>query len=319
FRMPPRQPGSDRPRSLPLSSPASHPNGTPNPFSYGGNDSSSNSRDDPGRAGAGTFARYSIHGHTSSPLHAARIFTRERRRQPMRMVQVGVLGMGKWWVQVGLSSPDVEVAGYVDINPGHLKVIQEEFGIAPSRCYVDFDRALKELKPDAVLIVTPPEFHEPLAVKAMEAGCHVLTEKPLADTWEACLRTVEAVRRTGRIMMVAQNYRYRPPVQTLRNALASGQFGAPGQVLVHFTRGPRVGGFCEEMPYPLIIDMAIHHYDLMRYILDADPVRLTAFSWNPPWSWYRGDASSVSRIEMIPRSKPASGQVHPIHVTYHAS
>jgi len=45
----------------------------------------------------------------------------------MRMVQVGVLGMGKWWVQVGLKSPDVEVAGYVDINPGHLKAIQDEF------------------------------------------------------------------------------------------------------------------------------------------------------------------------------------------------
>ena len=238
----------------------------------------------------------------------------------MRMVQVGVLGMGKWWVQVGLKSPDVEVAGYVDINPGHLKAIQDEFGIAPSQCYVDFDQALKELKPDAVLIVTPPQFHEPIAVKAMEAGCHVLTEKPLADTWEACLRTVEAVRRTGRIMMVAQNYRYRPEIQTLRNTLRSGRFGAPGQVLINFTRGPHFGGFREEMPYPLIIDMSIHHYDLMRYILDADPVRLTAFSWNPPWSWYRGDASSVSRIDMIPRSKPGSnaGQ-HPIHVTYHAS
>ncbi len=199
----------------------------------------------------------------------------------MRMVQVGVLGMGKWWVQVGLKSPDVEVAGYVDINPDHLKAIQDEFDIAPSQCFVDFDEALKELKPDAVLIVTPPQFHEPIAVKAMEAGCHVLTEKPLADTWEACLRTVEAVRRTGRIMMVAQNYRYRPEIQTLRNTLRSGRFGAPGQVLIHFTRGPHFGGFREEMPYPLIIDMSIHHYDLMRYILDADPVRLTAFSWNP--------------------------------------
>lgn len=236
----------------------------------------------------------------------------------MRMVQVGCLGMGKWWVQVGLKSPDVEVVGYVDVNPNHLQEIQNEFGISPSQCYIDFDQALQELKPDAVLIVTPPRFHEPIAVKAMEAGCHVLTEKPLADTWEACLRTVDAVRRTGRIMMVAQNYRYRPEIQTLRNALRSGRFGSPGQVLINFTRGPHFGGFREEMPYPLIIDMSIHHYDLMRYVLDADPVRLTAFSWNPQWSWYQGDASSVSQIEMLPRSKTAAGE-HPIRVTYHAS
>ena len=127
-----------------------------------------------------------------------------RQRRGMRMVQVGCLGMGKWWVQVGLKSPDVEVAGYVDVNPDHLKVIQDEFDIQPSRCYLDLDKALAELKPDAVLIVTPPQFHEAIAVKAMEAGCHVLTEKPLADTWEACLRTVQAVRRTGRTMMVAK-------------------------------------------------------------------------------------------------------------------
>lgn len=256
----------------------------------------------------------------------------------MRMVQVGCLGMGKWWVQVGLKSTDVDVVGYVDVNPDHLKVIQDEFGIAPSRCYLDLDKALAELKPDAVLIVTPPQFHEPIAVKAMEAGCHVLTEKPLADTWEACLRTVEAVRRTGRTMMVAQNYRYRPEVQTLRNALRSGRFGAPGQVLVHFSRGPHFGGFREEMPYPLIIDMSIHHYDMMRYILDADPQTLVATSWNPEWSWFRGDASSVCHIEMAPASTrtsagaPASARTSGpepaatlsprgglIHVTYHAS
>lgn len=237
----------------------------------------------------------------------------------MRMVQVGCLGMGKWWVQVGLKSPDVEVAGYVDVNPDHLKVIQDEFDIQPSRCYLDLDKALAELKPDAVLIVTPPQFHEAIAVKAMEAGCHVLTEKPLADTWEACLRTVQAVRRTGRTMMVAQNYRYRPEVQTLRNALRSGRFGAPGQALVHFSRGPRFGGFREEMPYPLIIDMSIHHYDMMRYILDADPKSLTATSWNPDWSWYKGDASSVSHIEMTPSSSDDAADGRTIHVTYHAS
>ena len=103
----------------------------------------------------------------------------------MRMVQIGCLGMGKWWVQVGRKSTDVEIAGYVDINPDHLQEIQHEFGITPSQCYLDLDKALAELKPDAVLIVTPPRSHEEIAAKAMEAGCHVLTEKPLADTWEA--------------------------------------------------------------------------------------------------------------------------------------
>jgi predicted dehydrogenase len=46
------------------------------------------------------------------------------------------------------------------------------------------------------------------------------------------------------------------------------------------------------MPYPLIIDMAIHHFDMMRYFLSSDAVFIFGRSWNPAWSWYKGDASA---------------------------
>jgi predicted dehydrogenase len=62
---------------------------------------------------------------------------------------------------------------------------------------------------------------------------------------------------------------------------------------VRFFKGPHFGGFREDMPYPLIIDMAIHHFDLMRFFLEANPVRVTGHSWNPAWSWYKGDASAA--------------------------
>lgn len=233
----------------------------------------------------------------------------------MRMIQVGCLGMGKHWVKVGLEQQEVEIVGYVDVAPEHLQEIQKEFHISPDLCYTDFTQALDELKPDAVLIVTPPQFHEAIAIEAMEAGCHVLTEKPLADTWEACRRVVAASKETGKTVMVAQNYRYRPVVQQLRTLLAEERYGRPGQVFIEFFRGPRFGGFREEMPYPLIIDMSIHHYDMMRYILNADPVSIYASSWNPAWSWYKGDASSTSLIDM----RLNDGSDASLSVTYTAS
>jgi predicted dehydrogenase len=78
----------------------------------------------------------------------------------------------------------------------------------------------------------------------------------------------------------------------LKKTRAAGVMGAIGAVHVEFFKGPHFGGFREEMAYPLIIDMSIHHFDLMRFFLDSDPVRVFGRSWNPPWSWFKGDASA---------------------------
>ncbi len=93
--------------------------------------------------------------------------------------------------------------------------------------------------------------------------------------------------------MIAQNYRYRSPIQTLKRTLASKLMGDVGSVAIRFYRGPHFGGFREEMAYPLIIDMSIHHFDLLRFLLDSDPVSFYGKSWNPAWSWFDGDASAA--------------------------
>ena len=118
----------------------------------------------------------------------------------------------------------------------------------------------------------------------LEAGLPVLSEKPLANTLEAAQEIVRKADETGVLHLVSQNYRYRLPTQTLKRVLDSGQMGQVGALTVNFFKGPRFGGFREEMAYPLIIDMAIHHFDLMRFFLDSDPVSIFGQSWNPAWS-----------------------------------
>jgi predicted dehydrogenase len=128
---------------------------------------------------------------------------------------------------------------------------------------------------------------------ALDAGVPVLSEKPLAHTFASAQAIVERASATGVLHMVAQNYRYRIPLQTLKKTLACGEMGAVGAIAVEFYRGPHFGGFREEMPYPLIIDMSIHHFDLIRFLLERDPVSVYGTSWNPPWSWFAGDASAA--------------------------
>ena len=142
----------------------------------------------------------------------------------------------------------------------------------------------------------PPQFHREVTVKALEAGLPVLQEKPLAGTIEDARAIAAAADETGVLCSVAQNYRYRPLTQTLKRVLDSGELGAVAAVAVEFYRGPHFGGFREEMAHPLIVDMSIHHFDLMRFFLGSDARTISARSWNPPWSWYAGDASASAQI-----------------------
>lgn len=233
----------------------------------------------------------------------------------MRIVQVGCMGRGQVWVKAVRACRELEPVGYVDIVEEHLERLQQEYGVPQAQCYTDLVSALRESRPEAVLIVTPPSVHMAQALQAFGAGCHVLTEKPLADTLENCNRMVSAAEESGKILVVAQNYRYKRPVRTLFQALRRHVCGRPGEVSIRFFRDPHFGGFREEMSQPLIVDMAIHHFDLMRYLLEADPIRMLARTWNPEWSWFAGDASASCMIDMRPHVRPDTV----IPVTYSGS
>jgi predicted dehydrogenase len=92
--------------------------------------------------------------------------------------------------------------------------------------------------------------------------------------------------------MVSQSRRYWRSLDALRDQL--GQLGGVGTVCCEFFKAPRFTGFREEMAHPLLVDMAIHHLDLARLLLGADPVSVYCESANPPWSWFAGDAAATA-------------------------
>ena len=227
-------------------------------------------------------------------------FTHQRGSRPMcriRVIQVGVGGMGRTWLKTVANSDQVDFAAWVDIDPSILDAQCRAYGFDPQHCYTSLSDALDRERADGLLNVTPPQFHEEVSCAAFEVGLSVLSEKPLADSMEAARRTVHCAERAGVVFMVAQNYRYSAVTAALRSLVASGRYGAPGQVHVSFYKGPHFGGFRERMDYPLIVDMSIHHFDLMRYILGSDPVSVMGRSWNPQWSWFKGDASAALLFE----------------------
>jgi predicted dehydrogenase len=125
---------------------------------------------------------------------------------------------------------DVELAGVCDIDNVRANALAARFGI-PHIFRRDDDVFRSDLI-DAIIICTPSYLHEEQAIAAMEAGKHVLVEKPLALSPEAVERVLAAAERTGRTLMVAMNNRYRPDTMALRPFAQNGELGD-----VFLTRG----------------------------------------------------------------------------------
>jgi len=214
----------------------------------------------------------------------------------MKVIQLGIGGMGATWLRAVQRSAEVDYAGFVEIDDEIAHAQAEAYQLDRALIFKSLPAALKALEADAIIDVTAQQFHRANSILALEAGLPVLSEKPLAGTLEDAQAIVDKARETGVIHMVAQNYRYRPVTQTIKSLLETGELGAVGAVHAEFFKGPHFGGFREEMPHPLIIDMAIHHFDMMRYFLGSDVQEISARSWNPPWSWFKGDASAAAAI-----------------------
>ncbi|NIA12687.1 MAG: Gfo/Idh/MocA family oxidoreductase [Nitrospiraceae bacterium] len=215
-----------------------------------------------------------------------------------RIIQVGVGGMGRGWTDCVAASKQWEAAAYVDTSKKPLAAAAARHGIPKSLCFTDLKKALKSVEADALLDVTPQQFRKGVCCAAFDQGLHVLSEKPLADNIRNAKAIVARAKQCGRTYMVAQSYRYQPGAQTVKRFVEKGKLGDVGYVGVSFHKGPKFGGFREEMAYPLVLDMSIHHFDLVRCIFGSDVRAVQATSIDAPWNWNKGDATIMAQLEL---------------------
>lgn len=218
----------------------------------------------------------------------------------LRLIQCGMGGMGKaWWTGTTAKSPDFELVAIVDIAKAALDEAGDALNLPPEKRFTKLEDAVAAVKADAVVTVTPPAIHAPHARFAMEHGLHVLTEKPLADNLENARDMVALAKKTGLQLLVAQNYRFRAPIQKLKQLIADKTLGEFGHGHIDFyIPADFTGTFRETMQYPLLVDMAIHHLDLIRCVTGRDIVKVTAQTFNPPWSWYKHHAGLKILMEL---------------------
>lgn len=213
-----------------------------------------------------------------------------------RVVVVGAGGISGAWFPP-LKAEGLDIVGVVDLSEERAKAQLAKHGLQ-AEVSSDLARTLRRTRPDFVVDLTVPDAHCKVTCTALRAGCHVIGEKPMAASMAEARRMVKASEESGKLYMVSQSRRYVPRHRGLRAALTAGRIGDLTTVNCDFYLGCHFGGFRDEMESPLILDMAIHHFDLARMMTGASPVAVYAKEFNPKGSWYRGDVAASCIFEM---------------------
>jgi predicted dehydrogenase len=209
-------------------------------------------------------------------------------------------GWGLYWGAALRRADGVAPAACVDMSPAALALAQAKLDVPPERCFTTLAAALEAVECDAVLITAALEAHMPIALAALAAGKHVLVEKPFAPSLAEARRAIAAADAEGRILMVSQNYRFFPAVRAAAALVRAGTLGPVGSVTIDFrqyaNRAAPEGHRHYLYQQPLLLDMAIHHFDLMRMVLGQQPAQVSCQAFNPPWSKFADPPAAFAAI-----------------------
>lgn len=216
----------------------------------------------------------------------------------LRVVLAGCGGISGGWLRTATGRDDVQVVGLVDLDEGAARKRAEEFGLEGAVIGTAIGPVLDAAGPDIVFDCTVPAAHVTISTEALARGCHVYSEKPLADSMENAHRIVDAAAQAGKLHAVMQNRRYLANIRRLRDVLGRGELGALNTLNSDFYLGPHFGGFRDDMEHVLLLDMAIHTFDAARFLSGADAVSVFCREYNPKGSWFRHGAAAVAVFEM---------------------
>jgi predicted dehydrogenase len=196
--------------------------------------------------------------------------------RPLRVLVAGCGHMGASHARAYHRMPEFEVAGLVSRGPASRSALSKELGGLPE--FADYYEALRATRPDVVSINTYPETHAPFALAAIDAGCHVFCEKPLATSVEDAQAVVDAARARDRKLVVGYILRVHPAwVRFIEFARTLGKPLVMRMNLNQRSHGANWRTHLNLMDsMSPIVDCGVHYVDVMCQMTGARPVRVSA-------------------------------------------
>jgi predicted dehydrogenase len=188
------------------------------------------------------------------------------------MIGVGVIGYGYWGPNLVRNFSETNgtaVMGVCDLSPRRLALVESRYPAV--QITSDYQALLANPKIDAIAISTPVSSHFNLAMRALEAGKHILVEKPLASTSAQVLTLIEEAERRKLVLMVDHTFVYTGAVRKIAETIRS---GALGELLYYDSMRINLGLFQPDVD--VMWDLAVHDLAIMQHILPDWPTAITA-------------------------------------------
>ncbi len=208
----------------------------------------------------------------------------------MNVAVIGVGSMGKNHARVYADLPNAQLVGVADANLTAAETIAERYRTTP---YTDYRAMLDAEKPTAVSIVTPTVEHLNVAQEVIGRGIHLLIEKPIAFRVDEAREIIGLAHAAGVKLMIGHIERFNPAIQALKSRLDAGELGRVFQIDAR-----RQGPFPARVKdVGVVIDLAVHDLDIMRYLTGADVTRVFAETERRIHSTYEDLLEGLVRFE----------------------
>lgn len=217
----------------------------------------------------------------STPLNA---LAQNGRKLKIAMVGTGVRGIGFWGKRIVEQYPDtIEYVGLCDINPGRVEYARQYMGVT-CPTFTDFEKMVSTTKPDLILVTTVDSMHDQFIIKGLKMGCDILTEKPMTTDEKKCRAILEAERKSKNKVIVGFNYRWGPYMTYIKKLISEGAIGEVTSVDFNWMLNTDHGASYFRRWHGLVecsgslwVHKATHHFDLLNWWLDSDPVQVFAY------------------------------------------
>ncbi len=190
----------------------------------------------------------------------------------LKMAVIGTGGISNEHIRGYIKNPNTEVYAFCDINPDRLKKMAEDYGVPAERCFTDKDEMLKALPEiDAVSVCTWNSAHAECSIAALNAGKHVICEKPMAMNSQEAEEMLAAAKRNNKLLMIGFVRRHGNDCKVVKDYIDTGFFGDLYYAkATYLRRNGNPGGWFGDKSRsgggPLI-DLGVHVIDLVRYLL----------------------------------------------------
>lgn len=193
------------------------------------------------------------------------------------------------WVEQIARCPLTQLVAAQDPSEAARARMVERGHLPAHKVFAEAGAMLAEVEADAVLVCTPGEYHAAGARLAVDAGLHLMMEKPFVTDLAEGRDLLDRLDRAGLVSTVVQNWRYKDVGRRIKAFIAAGELGRVGQIFFRYVRNrenPNYPAYLFQEQHPLLYAMGSHHLDLFRHVLADEVVEVQGQAFRPPWSMY---------------------------------